>query len=91
MQNAFSASVLLNKDGDIIQTSKTGRKIQLNGTDYALPQWDTFLTDFRTFITDLQADLAAGSSGGCTTTAPTFFTTQLVSPGAYKSTKVTNG
>jgi len=81
MKNAFDAQILLDKNGIV----------NLNGSDHPLPKWDDFLTDFKTFITNLNTDLTAGSAGGVTTTSTAAFQPQLSAPGAYVSTKVKNG
>lgn len=64
--------------------------VEIAGNAYSLPQWDTFIADFNTFITDLANDLTAGSAGGCTVTSTTFMHGKLAST-LYKSTKVKNG
>ncbi len=63
--------------------------IELAGNSYSAPKWDDFLTAFSTFLTDLKADLTAGSSGGCTTTGPDSMLPFVAA--TYKSTKVKNG
>ncbi len=100
LKNAFDASILLNKDGDIIQTSKSGRTVQVNGSDYALPKWDDFYTDFAVYLGVLHTVLgtlvpvtgATGTAAYATATAlANSLIIKIATPTNYKSSKAKNG
>jgi phage gp45-like len=79
-KNAFNAYWLLNKNG----------VLELNGTDYALPKWDDFLTDFKTLVDGIDHIVATGLVKTDFTAAWTAMTAKLTG-GNYKSQKAKNG
>lgn len=101
IQNAFDAKILLDKNGTIAVTSKSGRKIELNGTSYSALKTETLLSDLQQLMTYLAtwvplvvSAVAAAPSGtavdpGVASTASTIATN--CGGGAYKSSKVANG
>jgi phage gp45-like len=80
--------VHLTQDGDNVLASKTGRTVQINGSDYSLLKTETFLTDLATAL----GTIAASNGGGTILTGTTMadFITSIGS-GDYNSTKAKNG
>lgn len=87
MQNAFGASILLNKNG----------VAEVNGTDFSALKTEDLLTDLKAFIPAVIADLASAAAAPVGTYAASLNTTALfakavtASGDPYKSTKVKNG
>lgn len=98
IKNAFDAEILLDENGDILLTSKSGQKVKLNGADYSLLKTEDLLTDLETWVTAANTVLGGNCVNGATITtyaaqsaALIAFATALNVAGAYKSTKVSNG
>ncbi len=96
MQNAFEAKVLLDKDGKVTVTSKSGQTVELNGSDYSALKTETFFTDLKAFNLALIADLASAAAAPAVAYSATLSATPFAvavngTATAYKSTKVKNG
>lgn len=98
--NAFDAKILLDKNGSIAVTSKTGQKVTINGSDSAAVM-DTLIADLKTWVTTVNTVLGsnatafgsplAGYAIPANSAALAAFATSLTPAGAYKSTKVSHG
>lgn len=101
IQNAFQAKILLDKNGAIVATSKSGQTIQLNGTSYSLLKTETLLTDLQQLMTYLATWVPLVVTGVATVPSGTATDPGVASQassiatkcgnGSYKSSKVTNG
>lgn len=84
--------VHLTKDGDNKLASKSGKTVQVNGSDFSLPKWDDFVSGLSTFLTALKTDMTAANAGTLVgNPAIIAFEAAIATASQYKSTKAKNG
>lgn len=90
VQNAFGASTLWDKNGNIIETPSGSGTVQLAGSTYSLLKTEDFLNALKAALSTILASNTGGnilSDGGTAITT----LTSAITAGTYKSTKAKNG
>lgn len=90
VQNAFGASTLWDKNGNIIATPGGSGTVQLAGSTYSLLKTEDFLNALKAALSTIAASNTGGpilADGGTAITA----LTSGITGGTYKSTKAKNG
>jgi len=101
VQNAFGASTLWDKNGNIVETPGGSGTVQLAGNTYSLLKTETLLSDLSTLMGYLASwvplvvtAVAAAPSGTAVDPGIAAQATSIanaISAGTYKSTKAKNG
>lgn len=81
--------VKLDQNGGITITAAAGQVVNINGSDYALPKWDDFMTAFASFLSTLKT--VTNATASVVATAATTLDSVRTGANGWKSTKAKNG
>jgi phage gp45-like len=81
--------IKLDQNGAVSINAASGQTVNINGTTYSLPQWDTFMTAFAAFLNTLKS--VTNATASVVATAATTMDTARTGASGWKSTAAKNG
>jgi phage gp45-like len=81
--------VKLDENGAVSITAAVGQLVTINGSDYALPKWDAFMTAFTAFLTTLKT--VTNATAAVVASAASTMDGARTGASDWKSTKAKNG